>query len=488
MGLAVSGGNGEPGEGRRGEERLERETRWSGGRGWERRRARRAVKRATRQREGCAGGRATPASQDAKARTGPLDPPRAGTGLSRGDKHISDPPPIQLWAPSPGRASPYSTQATKASAFSITPLLIPTLSMSSVAAVPIPQHAPATPSPSNDPTHVHGLAYPDDLLNALPVLQTRPHPHQPIRALNAGQFSRVHLDYVTTHAPDGVLFPFLHGLEGDNESQNGFFAASPQAHTVPRFRGLVWVACDDDVTMLPSPVSSPDPDTDDDIDDETSSTSSLESLEAMSMDVDVDVSVTPGSPMELDPTLRDSIEADSASPSGKLDDKPLPPPALAAQPHPAAASLLSTGRTRSPSQHPAVLTSSFRPRELLHSRVKEDGSVSCAFVDVRVPDGISLRNFGIQVVSCPFSLRMSLCPARVPSLRHALFESSFALRFSPAVVRLSRPARRVSAYGTRPATDPARVRPGVICALPIHFHLSPDCWRPYLAVTGGAIL
>ncbi|EPT05494.1 hypothetical protein FOMPIDRAFT_96003 [Fomitopsis schrenkii] len=266
----------------------------------------------------------------------------------------------------------------------------------STAAVPVPQPIPATPPPLDHPTHVHGLSYPADFLDALPVLQTRPHPHQPIRALDAGQFSRVHLDYVTTHAPDGVLFPFLHGLEGDNEQQNGFFVASPQAHTVPRFRGLLWVACDDDVTMLPSPTSSPDPDTDDDIDDETSSTtSSLESLEAMSMDVDVDVDVTPGSPMEFDPTLRDTIEADSATPSGKIDDKPLPP-ALDAQPHTAATGLLSSGLTRYPSQHPAVLTSSFRPRELLHPWTKEDGSVSCTFVEPRVPDGISLRNFGIQ--------------------------------------------------------------------------------------------
>ena len=289
-------------------------------------------------------------------------------------------------------------------------------------------------------------------LDTLPVLQPRPHPHQPIRALNASQFSRVHLDYVTTHAPDGVLFPFLHGLEGDNEQQNGFFAASPQAHTVPRFRGLVWVACDDDVTMLPSPTSSPDPDDDDDIDDETSSTSSLESLEVMSMDVDVDV--TPGSPMELDPTLRDSIEADSASPSGKIDDKPLPPPALNAQP-PAATSLVSSGRTRYPPHQPTVLTSSFRPRELLHPRTKEDGSVSCAFVEPRVPDGISLRNFGIQVVSRLSSSHMTSCPVLVSSLRRVCarnqLRASLLPGHCPPLVGTT-----ASACGTRPATAPAR--------------------------------
>lgn len=78
-------GLGEPGERRRGEAGLEREMRWSCAWGWERRRARRAVKGATRQRERRAGGRATPARS--------LAPTvwiwrRAVTWT---DKHISDP-------------------------------------------------------------------------------------------------------------------------------------------------------------------------------------------------------------------------------------------------------------------------------------------------------------------------------------------------------------------------------------------------------------
>ena len=79
----------------------------------------------------------------------------------------------------------------------------------------------------------------------------------------------MHLRYVTTHAPDSVIFPFLHGLEGDNDAQNAFFfangsMAAVNASTalgsdgvetidreklkarVPRFRGLVWVASDED--------------------------------------------------------------------------------------------------------------------------------------------------------------------------------------------------------------------------------------------------
>lgn len=79
----------------------------------------------------------------------------------------------------------------------------------------------------------------------------------------------MHLRYLTTHAPDSVIFPFLHGLEGDNDAQNAFFFANGSMSAVngstalgkdgvdtidreklkarvPRFRGLVWVASDED--------------------------------------------------------------------------------------------------------------------------------------------------------------------------------------------------------------------------------------------------
>ncbi|KLO17443.1 hypothetical protein SCHPADRAFT_900708 [Schizopora paradoxa] len=102
----------------------------------------------------------------------------------------------------------------------------------------------------------------------LPVLLPRPHPHQPIRAIDADAFADLHLAHFTTDVPDSVLFPFLHGLEGDNYQQNSFFAASSGLNVggngagaraeyggggrasnvvkVPRYRGLVWVACDED--------------------------------------------------------------------------------------------------------------------------------------------------------------------------------------------------------------------------------------------------
>lgn len=123
-------------------------------------------------------------------------------------------------------------------------------------------------------------------IHRLPVLVPRPHPHQPIRALDADAFADLHLAHLTSDVPDAVLFPFLHGLEGDNVQQNAFFAASsgldvrasrnagvgaeggssaaeagargwnacgsaarahsPNVVKVPEYRGLLWVACDEE--------------------------------------------------------------------------------------------------------------------------------------------------------------------------------------------------------------------------------------------------
>lgn len=50
-----------------------------------------------------------------------------------------------------------------------------------------------------------------------------------------------------------------------------------------------------------------------------------------------------------------------------------------------------------------TLTSTFKPRELLCID-RETGETK--FVEPRVPDGISLRNFGIQVVSSTVIMRL----------------------------------------------------------------------------------
>ncbi|KAF8754391.1 Dual specificity phosphatase, catalytic domain [Rhizoctonia solani] len=103
-----------------------------------------------------------------------------------------------------------------------------------------------TPSPAPSPSPVaaapsHGLVYPSEFLGSLPVVGVaRPAPHASVRALTAAH----------------VLFPFLHGVEGDNQPQNMFFATASGASRgrgsqhlgppdIPRYRGLTTILCDD---------------------------------------------------------------------------------------------------------------------------------------------------------------------------------------------------------------------------------------------------
>ncbi|KAI0822574.1 hypothetical protein BC628DRAFT_1421759 [Trametes gibbosa] len=231
---------------------------------------------------------------------------------------------------------------------------------------------------AHDPSSVslHGLDYPATFLDSLPVLRPRPEPHQPIRALTAAQFSDLHFAHLTNHAPDHVLFPFLHGLEGDNEQQNAFFASARPKGDVPRFRGLVWVACDDDEDDL-CDVDDLD---DDDDDDGYSSSSSLDSLGPTDLEEDV--------PMQLDPSVEGPMVTDCPPPDS-VDKMPISPPPVSIT----AGQLPSSSATHTKS---SFLTSSFRPRDLLRVRTDERRAVS-VFVEPKIPDGISLRNFGIQV-------------------------------------------------------------------------------------------
>lgn len=95
----------------------------------------------------------------------------------------------------------------------------------------------------------HGLHYPEHFLEGLEVIQNRPAPHTPIYALSAAQYAQLKHEYSLADVDDSVLFPFLHGLEGDNVAQNLFFSHSrgrdgqPTHATVPRYRGLMSVAC-----------------------------------------------------------------------------------------------------------------------------------------------------------------------------------------------------------------------------------------------------
>ncbi|KAJ3888451.1 hypothetical protein GG344DRAFT_53569 [Lentinula edodes] len=88
-----------------------------------------------------------------------------------------------------------------------------------------------------------------------------------IHTLTVSQFKDLHYQHILSHPPDSVLFPFLHGIEGDNEAQNLFFATQgqqavvynrrddneqpihPQVNRarVPKYRGMMWVICEDDL-------------------------------------------------------------------------------------------------------------------------------------------------------------------------------------------------------------------------------------------------
>ena len=378
---------------------------------------------------------------------------------------------------------------------------------------------------------MHGLVYPPNLLDSLPILDTD------IRSLDPATFAQLHLQHILSHPPDNILFPFLHGLEGDNHAQNAFFATSNSAHPVqhrhhhyhsqelsthitpkiPKYRGLVWVVCEEDLEQAGDIVSlrilrrksvvfpfdksssSSYSESDEDYEEFDEEDDDLEMM-SMSMDMDDrssftadeddvvlaspifnsqmqvdDVAVvapdslehttvtSTGAPAELEldnvmqqkeephmhplhhrgahppsslplpirlpaiitqpqthlltPSTNSSVSPIFDSPIGTEveslssdapSDCPTQPSSSSAQPpqsqsHPIRPQSSNTSDPYSP----PLLTSTFRPKELLRRvRVERPDSDTSAsqqrkweFVPAKVPDGISLRNFGIQVVS-----------------------------------------------------------------------------------------
>ncbi|CAK5273377.1 unnamed protein product [Mycena citricolor] len=309
--------------------------------------------------------------------------------------------------------------------------------------------------------------------------------HQ-LNLLTPTQFAKLHTTHLLSHPPDTLLFPFLHGLEGCNEAQNGFFRATA-GKGAPRYRGLVWVCVDDDSAEEDMVVrggsqselrGGPDAwddemDEDDDDDDEFTDDEDDEVL----MDVDRTmhgasaggILIAPGlvssesesesdpnagkhmhpvhsrAAVHLDATLQRDLQAalDSememaphessisgasffgSSPTSTSASDILTPPSSessssasssyeAAEELPAAPSETpaqpqdqATAPTPAPApasvtnEGPPLLTCSFRPSELLRRvpglQDARDDTRSWEFQPARVPDGISLRNFGIQV-------------------------------------------------------------------------------------------
>ncbi|KZT42199.1 hypothetical protein SISSUDRAFT_980478 [Sistotremastrum suecicum HHB10207 ss-3] len=203
-----------------------------------------------------------------------------------------------------------------------------------------------------------GLQYPPGFIDHLPVIVPRPAPNSPVRAITASQFLSLHSRHtLAADSKDSLLFPYLHGLEGRNQAQNAFFTSpettvgptkpASQKCAIPDYRGLMWVAADDS-----------DADDDDEMlweDDEftrqPSDTTSLASTDS-SLSLVSNLTCTP-----------------SMYSRTSIAENPYPVPA--------------------PPSPPTYISCSFKSHELL-------SPTSPTFLPLNVPDGISLRNFGIQ--------------------------------------------------------------------------------------------
>jgi len=363
----------------------------------------------------------------------------------------------------------------------------------------LPHVCPTTShlQPSHD-SHLHPSSSPSTTTRA------------PVPLLSLAEFGRMHLEHATVHPPDSVLFPFLHGLEGDNDPQCAFFASTPSTAASaaaglvqdsagrvirpPRYRGLVWVLCDEDIQGdLPQICTAPTRWEDDLACDSDSSDYSTDQAEPdldLEFDapaagpsqhsrqlhpavpplaqpdpcaMDVDTPPNPSEEPQMHPlALRiatsnnlhhlshdrrhsDSSSSDSASTDGSSSTNsgsgstsatslpsPLfpPSPSCAAYPNMCEEDHLLdahngriTSDSHSEAQHiqdppkptcPPILTSTFLPSQLIQPcqsapdnfPLRTDDwleSTNCEFKPAIVPDGISLRNFGIQVVSTSLS-------------------------------------------------------------------------------------
>lgn len=382
-------------------------------------------------------------------------------------------------------------------------------------------------------TMSYGVQYPPDFLSSLPVLDDAGDSSvQPIRTLTARQYSDLHLNFMLSHPPDHVLFPFLHGLEGDNEAQNMFFASAGYTAAVqsnaggsqrsrtkpvqaPSYRGLVTVLADEDPannilslsnhngrgqsvsqSLLADFDDDLDDDEDDDLDeDEDDFTDSDVGADHFAMDVDYDEDSQikiqdPSSPSALEspqpdlhnegthmhpvahrplpvnlpklqqptpphPTTQtstahatSSAQDETMSSSVSTTSSGFFPPATmssstvtsvgepnaypapltkeeemseVASPPPMSPPLTAMEEKQAKAQVNAFLTSSVKPRDIL--TLGRDGLPQ--FIKPHVPEGISLRNFGIQVVRflCLFvcsNLKTRIANLCVPFRLHRL--------------------------------------------------------------------
>ncbi|CAE6429245.1 unnamed protein product [Rhizoctonia solani] len=301
-----------------------------------------------------------------------------------------------------------------------------------------------TPSPAPSPSPVlvtpsHGLVYPTGFVGELSVVGVaRPAPHTSVRALSAAQYADIAHAHSLADPDDSVLFPYLHGVEGDNQPQNMFFASASGASRgrggqnlgppdIPRYRGLTTILCDEeeeDETRLSD--SSSDDDDDAWYDQSDSDSDSAEpheddrdeTMRMAEINIADPNASAPASYRESFAPIDTSAKVDTVSNdviavrSSRVDSvSDIPSPVSVASTSLESTSTAPTSvvvpsqksikhkkrRSRARLQGGArrcLLQSAMSPLEILN-----DGDEPPEFVKPRVPDGISLRNFGIQVAT-----------------------------------------------------------------------------------------
>ncbi|KAL1739691.1 hypothetical protein HDZ31DRAFT_68684, partial [Schizophyllum fasciatum] len=228
---------------------------------------------------------------------------------------------------------------------------------------------------------------------------------------------------------------------------------------VPRYRGLLWVVADEDLprrrassaSAPPTPALEYGEDSDECYSSDESTYS--DSDEERDMDVDIMDPVSPPEIIQVMPEEKDKVA---------LDDQPHMHPVIQtsnlhtrpATDSPVSAASSSGGeaatgqapelRMKRKSRKPTLLTSTFYPRDLL--RPTQDNGWE--FVPPRIPDGISLRNFGIQV-----PIYATLCDIVVysPQGHSSANAQRLADRFREAIVR--KRSQRLRGKGASHSTD-----------------------------------
>ncbi|KAG9103789.1 tyrosine/serine/threonine protein phosphatase pps1 [Ceratobasidium sp. 370] len=318
---------------------------------------------------------------------------------------------------------------------------------------PAASPAPLSPSPSPSTAPAHGLVYPSPaFLTSLPVIGSdRPAPHAPVRALTAAQYAELAHAHSLADPDDSVLFPFLHGVEGDNLPQNMFFASASGASRtrgsqhlgppdIPRYRGLVTVLCDeyddtDDEDGSPrlsdSSVSDDDEDAWSDQSDSDSSSAEPhederdrdDTMRLAEINIADPNASAPASYRESFAPIPDAVPAkvdevssdviavrtsrvdslsselpsspSSVSPSSTMDGTSTAPTSVVVPSQKSSKHKKRRSRARlQAGTRRCLLQSAMSPHEIV-----TDGDEPAEFVKARVPDGISLRNFGIQTAT-----------------------------------------------------------------------------------------